>query len=699
MVDLMHSAGLTLRKWNSNCEEILLHVPEHLRDDRTILTLESADSTVKTLGLQWEPRTDCYHFSTPKWTESGIITKRIVLSDISRLFDPLGLIGPVIVQAKLFVQELWKRECNWDDPLSNDLLETWLEYRRNMIGLDGLTVPRWVGVTKSLKRVELHGFCDASKKAYGACIYIKTISEDDTVEVRLFTTKSRVAPLENLKKKKTSLSIPRLELSSALLLAHLFEKVINSIRMTVESYFWTDSTIVKHWLASIPSRWKEFVANRVSEIQHITKDGTWNHVSGTENPADIISRGMAPPQLQYESLWWHGPHWLLQDEANWPTSEPNQSVVAAALQGIEPSEIFSLRSSLRDLVWLIAYIRRFSFNAKVANRGCRKQGSLTLVERDDGLRMLVRLAQKECFPQEYADLLKDREVQGSSRIASLNPKIVDGIICVGGRLRNAKIPTSRKHPYILDHRHPLTMLIMTEYHENLFHAGQQLLVSSVRGKYWPTNIRNLARKVIHDCVRCFRTKPKVHEQLMADLPSERVTPCTPFQRVGIDLCGPFLVAYPQRRARPVKCFVVVFICLVTKAVHLELVADLTTQAFLASLRRFSSRRGKPVIIMCDNAKNFVGAKRELEQLRKLFISQEFQDSVTRDAANDNIEFRFIPARSPNFGGLWESAVKSFKTLLKRTIGSRSLLYDEFQTLLTQIESVLNSRPLTPQILQ
>ncbi|XP_062534477.1 uncharacterized protein LOC134203611 [Armigeres subalbatus] len=237
MVDLMQSGGFTLRKWNSNCGEILRQVPEHLRDDRSILTLDSADSTVKTLGLQWEPRRDVYRFSTPKWTESGAITKRIILSDISRLFDPLGIIGPVIVQAKLIVQELWERECSWDAPLSEDMTEKWLEYRRNMIGLDGFTVPRWVGVTKSMKSVQLHGFCDASKKAYGACIYVRTVTEDDEVDVRLFTAKSRVAPLENLKKKKKCLSTPRLELSSALLLAHLYEKVVESIHLTAESHF------------------------------------------------------------------------------------------------------------------------------------------------------------------------------------------------------------------------------------------------------------------------------------------------------------------------------------------------------------------------------------------------------------------------------------------------------------------------------
>ncbi|XP_058810964.1 uncharacterized protein LOC131675842 [Topomyia yanbarensis] len=168
---------------------------------------------------------------------------------------------------------------------------------------------------------------------------------------------------------------------------------------------------------------------------------------------------------------------------------------------------------------------------------------------------------------------------------------------------------------------------------------------------------------------------------MADLPPERVTPCSPFRRVGVDYCRPFSLIYPHRRCQPVKCFVAVYVCVVTKAVHLEIVADLTTQAFLASLKRFTSRRGRPDLIMCDNAKNFVGAKRELDELRRLFHSQQFQNAVTKDTADDQIEFRFIPARSPNFGGLWESAVKSFKTLFKRTIGLHTLVYDEMQTVL------------------
>ncbi|XP_055589129.1 uncharacterized protein LOC129741431 [Uranotaenia lowii] len=209
MSELMDSAGMSLRKYVSNSSEILLEIPENLRDERSVLELDSSSSTVKTLGLLWEPESDVFRFSTPSWKSSAPITKRSILSDVSKLFDPLGLVGPVIIQAKIFVQELWKLQCGWDDELTEDLKSAWDEYRRNLIGLDNVSVPRWVGVSKTVSSLQIHGFCDASEKAYGACIYVRTVSGSGETVVHLMTSKSRVAPLENLQKKKKRQSIPR----------------------------------------------------------------------------------------------------------------------------------------------------------------------------------------------------------------------------------------------------------------------------------------------------------------------------------------------------------------------------------------------------------------------------------------------------------------------------------------------------------
>ncbi|XP_058840962.1 uncharacterized protein LOC131696440 [Topomyia yanbarensis] len=293
-----------------------------------------------------------------------------------------------------------------------------------------------------------------------------------------------------------------------------------------------------------------------------------------------------------------------------------------------------------------------------------------------------------------AILKKGGQVVDSSRLIGKNSRLINGIIHVGGRLRHAPLSTGRKHSIILDDRHPLTTLIARHYHHKYFHAGQQLLISNIRERFWPLNIRRVARQVIHSCMPCFRSKPKVQDQLMADLPEERVNPAPPFLKVGLDYCGPFFMSYLGRKARPVRCYVALFVCLVTKAVHLEIVADLTTQAFLAALKRFGARRSKPSLIMCDNAKTFVGARKELDELASLLSAQQFQESVMKEAMIESIEFKFIPARTPNFGGLWEAAVKSFKSHFKKTIGTNTLTCDELTTVVVQIEACLNSRPLT-----
>ncbi|XP_055522766.1 uncharacterized protein LOC129716948 [Wyeomyia smithii] len=356
---------------------------------------------------------------------------------------------------------------------------------------------------------------------------------------------------------------------------------------------------------------------------------------------------------------------------------------------ILPSPIFALRSSFTDTVRIVALLLRFKFNC--THKQGRRLGFLTCQEKEEALSALISLAQREWFVEDIDEIQRTGEVKTTSRHKSLAPRLVNGLLLVGGRLRNARIAASRMHPIIL----ALTTMLVTYYHQKLLHAGPQLVLASIRERYWPLSARSMVRKVIHRCMQCYRAKPKSHEQLMGDLPTERVTPAPPFQRVGVDYCGPFQTRYPYQKGKPIKCFIAVFVCLVVKAIHLEVVADLTTQSFFDALKRFVSRRGRPEIIMCDNATNSVGARRELDKLRMLFNNQNFARTVSQEAAMDNIQYKFIPPKTPNFGDLWEAAVKAMKGHLKRTLGNAVITYEEMCTLTAQIEACLNSRPLTP----
>ncbi|XP_062557399.1 uncharacterized protein LOC134222271 [Armigeres subalbatus] len=688
---LLKGEGFNLRKWSSNCPAILEKIPAELQDVRALFELDDSSATIKTLGLIWEPRIDVFRFKVPEWN-SSVICKRSVISDLARIFDPLGLIGTVTVSAKIFVQSLWKLKVSWDEPLQNELRKQRAEFRISLSRLEFLEIPRWIAYRKNCLSVELHGFCDASTKTYGACIYVRCTNSDGKITTNLLVAKSRVSPLAELGKKRKQLTIPRLELSSAVLLAHLYEKTVASIPVSAQSFFHTDYMIVRYWISSNPSRSQMFVANRISEVQHLTKNGTWSHVAGTENPANAFSRGITPGDLQNNSQWWKGPPWLKQEREYWPETqevvleeldrshlEESSAVVSVATIS-PPSDIFSLRSTLHRLEKLVALLLRFKYNTLHARGSISKRlGVVTLSEREDALQKLVKLSQYECFSQGIVDLERKGEVCPTSRIRTLHPRLIEGVLRVGGRQENAPISMNRKHPILLDKNHPLTFMIMRRFHFEHLHAGPQLLVASVREQYWHLSARSLAL---------------VHDQLMADLPVERVTPAPPFLRVGIDYCGPFLICYPNRRRTTVKHYAAIFVCLVTKAVHIEMVADLTTSGFVAALKRFVARRGKPVLIMCDNGSNFVGARRQLDELAALFKDQQSQCSIAAGAADIGIEFKFIPAKSPNFGGLWEAAVKSMKQHLKKTIGLRTVTPDELNTVLTQIEACLNSRPLT-----
>jgi hypothetical protein len=264
---------------------------------------------------------------------------------------------------------------------------------------------------------------------------------------------------------------------------------------------------------------------------------------------------------------------------------------------------------------------------------------------------------------------------------------------VGGRLTHAPINFNQKFPIVLPANHYITELIVRQEHERQLHAGPQVTLCSIRQVYWSISGRNTVRKIIHRCVKCFKANPKGLTQKMGDLPVGRLQPARPFIKTGIDYAGPiYLKTGTSRSKQRVKAYIALFICFTTKAIHIELVGDLTTESFLNALKRFISRRGHVAEIYSDNAINFTGASREL---KLLLNSSKCQNLISQEMNNVNIRWHFIPPRSPHFGGLWESGIKSIKYHLKRVIGDTSVTYEEMYTLLTGVEACLNSRPLTP----
>ncbi|XP_038107029.1 uncharacterized protein LOC119766512 [Culex quinquefasciatus] len=677
-------------------QAVLAAIPPELHEKSAIRDLDH-EASVTTLGLRWEPNTDFLLFKPPHWKESPVLTKRVIASQVSSMFDPLGFVCPTITKAKIKLQALWRMQIDWDAPVPEAVVRDWMEFKQRLTGFDRLRIPRHV-IRPGSKRLELHGFCDASENAFGACIYLRSISEDKKCTVRLLTAKSKVAPI-NIN------TIPRLELCGARLLAKLLCQVLESYAIDAPVYLWTDSTIVLNWISGSPVMWGTFVANRVAEIQERTALATWNHVPSGDNPADLVSRGMDLDELMESALWWHGPQWLGIDQHPWPQIYvPNANVEeerrrVVSLPAVEDQQdIINRYSNLRHLIRIGALLRRFCENCLRHKNGQLKLvGPLTLDELDRTQLDLIRRVQQQYFEEDFRLLSTTGRAHRKSKLRFLHPQLVNGIIRVGGRLHNARIPVDVKHPIVLPAKHRLTEMITRREHLRTLHAGPGLLLSTLRQRFWPLGGRNLVRSIVHRCMTCARAKPSTLQQLMGNLPSVRVNQAHPFENVGVDLAGPIYICSSLRNHRNpiIKAYIVVYVCLATKAVHLDLVTDLTTDAFIACLRRFCGRRGLPANVYCDNGTNFVGAHKELEDLRKLFLTQRHQDAVARDCADSGIHFHFIPPRSPTFGGIWEACVKSVKHLLRRVVGDAHLLESEMQTVLIQIEGQLNSRPIVP----
>jgi hypothetical protein len=425
------------------------------------------------------------------------------------------------------------------------------------------------------------------------------------------------------------------------------------------------------------------------------------HVAFT---ADIISRGCTPKQLIDNKLWLNGPTFLWQNETDHSdnikniinpseTKERRRIVCTKAVINNESSELLLKYSSFKKFINVIALCFRFYNKIK----GEKITGPLSVKEIRFSHNVIVKLVQQEAFPDEYNCVVKNKPLPKSSPLIKLNPFLdADSIIRVGGRLVNANIFYNKKFPIVIPKRHHITNLIVEREHLRQLHAGPQATLAAIRESYWLLGGRNTIRRILHNCVLCRRASPITYEEIMGNLPDARVNLIRPFRDCGVDYAGPISIREGKGRGkRSIKAYVCLFICLATKAIHLELVTDCTSSSFIGAFKRFMSRRGKPSRMYSDNATTFKGSDRELRFIHQEVIKSELFKNFISNCAENNVEWHFIPPRSPHVGGIWEAGIKSMKFHFKRIIGQSLFTYEEMYTCLTLIEACLNSRPITP----
>lgn len=404
--------------------------------------------------------------------------------------------------------------------------------------------------------------------------------------------------------------------------------------------------------------------------------------------------------IQNNYVWWSGPPWLSQHQNEWPRHDDidlSRTLPELQVLIMQPTtpEFYLQFSSFDRLQRCVAWIRRFFCATKHHARAITDH--LTLEELNWAKTALVKLSQRHSFPNVIERLEKRSAVPRSNPLAKLRPSLDDsGILRVCGRDGRAYniIGLHTLKPALMARTNHITLLLVRQAHLLTAHGGPSTMLAHLASRWHIPACKQLASKVSAECAPCQRTYARPVQPPMADLPTARVTPTPPFTVTGIDYAGPFLyrTTDDDGEERMTKCYICV-VCFCTKAVHLEIAYDLSAAEFVATLQRFTDRRGVPGEIYSDNGTNFRAAQQDLQAIKENLKQQATQTQIIHWAAQRDIQWHFSPARAPHFGGLWEAAVKAMKTCLRKVVGQHRLNLSELMTVVTSAEASLNGRPL------
>ncbi|XP_059053111.1 uncharacterized protein LOC131847549 [Achroia grisella] len=750
------SGGFHICNWTSNSPAVLDSIPkESLGTTAVKFKIDQECEGERTLGLIWYPREDELGFDVSlKRIPHDIIngknrpTKRVMLRVIMSIFDVFGFLSPFTIQGKIMLQDTWRAGISWDDLVTDDIHKKWCQWVNVLTSeIKNIRLPRWyqaatsgsesaikrstsvqvnitsltsltstsvteraigyetgvanscattsrcndvvTGATKQVlagseySNLELHLCCDASTKAMCAVAYWRWYVNKD-ICMSFIASKCRVAPVSHT-------TVPRLELQAALLAARLADTIIREHKINpVRRYFWCDSSTVLHWICNNTRSYKTYIANRLGEIDELSRPEEWRYVPTKLNVADLATRENYDNSL-FKNEWFRGPSFLYSDESSWPVNIIDK-INEMSLERVMIIQHEDCNLPVPDpgrfscwlrLVRATACILKFIYK-------CRKQIETVCTVMKRAERLLLKYTQEQSFGDEIAAIKNGNCLSKGSKLLTLSPFLDEyGILRVGGRIDAAPdVEPEMKRPIILDGRSQVSQLIVRYNHVKTAHGNQETVVNNLKQKYWIIRIRPTVKHVAYKCMFCRIKRAKPQVPRMGELPEARLAHHQrPFTHCGLDLFGPMEVTVGRHRE---KRYGVLFTCLTVRGIHLELVSSLTSDSLIMALRRMAARRGWPRMLYSDNGTNLRGADAEL----KKSINEVDFDRLTNEAANNGVEWTFIPPASPHWGGAWERLIRSVKTSLRVILKERAPREEVLNTLLTEVENIVNSRPLS-----
>ncbi len=700
--EIFRNCSMNLREWTSNDTELMKNIAEIDR---------AKSEKPKVMGLVWDLSQDALLVpGADTATEKPVTTKRQLLHALAKIFDPLGFFSPATVKMKTLLQSLWRESLGWDSILPPEIQESWKEMMADIPLISSIPIPRFLGPDDKKVMRELCCFTDASQKAYSAAVYLKSTAEDGKIKCDLLFSKARLCPVNK------PLTMPRLELLGVLIGTRLMSFVERELQIPIQQKtLWTDSKCVLDWLrVAETSNRSVFVENRLREIRSHLGTTLFKYIQTKENPADLATRGISVMELKDKKEWWQGPEWLCKPQKEWPewhisdVTEVKEQREQAEVPFHEMSTLFVCRegpegsgdnflrrmglkySSLRKLLRVSALCRKF-----LVSKG---KTTTTLTTRD--LMVEREFWDHRVQLETFLGIIDSIQRQKFHSMAHSLGLVIDKerrfpVIRCQGRYGNTDLPEFTRAPKLLPKDHWYTKLVVMDYHYRNIHAGTAQTLAAIRQEYWIPQGRAMVKATISKCLICRRVQGGPYATLkMPPWPSKRVTKSDPFKYVGVDYLGPFWVK--DSKGTNVKVWICLFTCMAVRAIHLEVTEDMTAERFLDAVRRFIARRGTPFEFTSDNALQFKLTNR---MFKKFWVKGSISCFPTEHpdilsyVSEKGIEWTFIPEVAPWMGGFYERLVGNVKWGLRKSLGRRILPLVQMQTLVAEVEAVVNSRPL------
>lgn len=688
--------GFNLTGFCSNFSDENQNISLDRTTDKFVGTSGFSGSSSKALGLLWDTNMDIFRYGI--LCKDDTQTRRSLLRTVASIYDPLGMVSPVIVSARRIFQESCRLRLGWDDVLPESLSSVWRKWCDNISIGSEYTVPRTIRPVMDDSNViaELHTFCDGSEIAYGAVCYARFLSEKAIYVSCPIFSKARLTPLN----KSTVKTIPRIELCGAKVAVDVSRIVVSKFSFKFNrQIFWTDSTTVLGYVTNESKRFHRFVSNKVAYIRAHSSPGDWKHVASESNPADLLSRGCTMKVLTSSNLWNTGPDFLRvtrsvpEFKGKFMVSDEDTEIkrekviLSTKLDKQDATDVLLASSSWYNVKVRVAWFRRYLIYLKTQSIAASK---LSVIEIQSAEISILRYVQDSSFPTLKRAIIQ--KYVRENQLQKLN-LFIDSteLVRIGGRLKNADAPYSFRHPVLLSAKSPIVASLVEYYHRSLGHLGKETVAAYVRRKYWIIGGNILIKKMIRSCVICRKYQARPNVQMMADLPMERVVgDVAAFSSVGVDYFGPFAIIHGRKSE---KRYGVIFTCLASRAVHIEIAPMLCTNSFVNALRRFICRRGSVTKIYSDNGTNFVGGSNEL----KKEVESWNQNVIENWLKQRNIIWNFNSPCSSNHGGVWERLIRIIRKVFNSLLHEQRLRLsdDSLSTLMCEVESIINNRPLTP----